>query len=946
MKKTLFTLFAGMAVTVAAQQKQVWDFGAEQQDATLYENMLSEREINSWYDASITPGSTGIPLPSFTASEGVNLRYNTNGASNHRLRSTNSNLTRYDDKSLKDAEGNIYTGYIYSNSGKQPLVYIEQTFSAGDIVEYYVGSNGLAENYILQSPSGKEETLLYSAAAKIEKLTFYIGETGVHRFYGLDEKLVVARIVRTPVQTGTLSGKITAPADMPTGYSILLSNTANGTVYTIPVSNNTYKAEGLPIGYTYEITLKDANGYIVSSNNRITFTQDGQQADIEIAAVTLCTVCGKLEGLPTEQLSLLQFDFEKPETALFIPQITWKTNDGVTTYTLTVERDIAYRLLPLNVNDYELTNTTLTVSTDLNDYTLTFQQKPLYTVSIIPTYLTTEDLQAATFTFRNINEEGYVYTFAGLNDIRLRDGVYDISSSNLPAHTRQMLTSNLTVAGTDVRKTIDFESTLPAESILYAAQLTVGIDKEYKTLNEALAAVRRMNRGAGERVTILIEPGNYEEMLLINMDNITLKNASSTPSIALRNAGVDIDADAVRITGYYGWGYDYYSMGKEWFRDERTLQVNKENGYLSTPNNQQGKAYWNSTVVVTGKNFVAEDIIFENSFNQYVSAKEAEDILVENSGGKGIRPKEVGSTAVQARSYRERACAIAFAQTADRAWLTNCRVISRQDAIYGDSGCRVAMQGGILNGACDYIFGGMTLVCNETELGMLVTDDSNDVAYITASKSNAGDRGYLFYRCHITSAQPLIDMAESQPSKPGYFGRPWDANAETVFFETTVDASANGTSLITAKGWHNGLVAAGAVRSYEYGTIEKANIDNSNNRETWATVLSNPVLPDGTYISLYNFTKGTDEWDPFNAKDTHIKTVQNDLPVDITYNNGYVSIGSLNQDTVLHLYSTDGKLLQTTTVPAQQTTVIALEKGCYILQLTQQRQIHTTKIML
>ena len=46
-----------------SQNIDVWDFGATQLDTNLYTNHLNETTINSWYDGSITPGSTGINLP-------------------------------------------------------------------------------------------------------------------------------------------------------------------------------------------------------------------------------------------------------------------------------------------------------------------------------------------------------------------------------------------------------------------------------------------------------------------------------------------------------------------------------------------------------------------------------------------------------------------------------------------------------------------------------------------------------------------------------------------------------------------------------------------------------------------------------------------------------------------------------------------------------------------
>ena len=113
-------------------------------------------------------------------------------------------------------------------------------------------------------------------------------------------------------------------------------------------------------------------------------------------------------------------------------------------------------------------------------------------------------------------------------------------------------------------------------------------------------------------------------------------------------------------------------------------------------------------------------------------------------------------------------------------------------------------------------------------------------------------------------------MVETEYAKPGYFGRPWDANAETVFFNTHVGK--NGTSsLIAPAGWNNGLVASGAVRSYEYGTIEESGADNLAQRVSWSTVLQAPQLPDNTAITLFNFTKGTDNWNPFDESQEGIE---------------------------------------------------------------------------
>ncbi len=816
--------------------------------------MLSADEINSWFPEPA--GSMGIAINNITASDSVNLRFIGGEKSNHRLRSDNAALTRTDFKTKKDTNGVIYHGFLYSNSGKNPEVYIEQNYTKGDKVEFIVGSNGSAQTYVLESPSGIKKIGRYTGYNQAEKLTFFVAEDGAHKLYGVDEKLAVCRIYRTPLVLTPVTGTIRQPKSL-TNYQIRFANTASGATYDVTPQGNTYATE-LGVGYTYELSLIDANGYVVSDGQTFDFTATWETHDITISAVKLRTISGAITGLPAEQLAKVAFAFVRPEGKIYIPEIHITTDK----YTLYVEKGVEYAIQALHVNDYALPFTTISAKANTM-LDLAFTPKPLYPITIAPTGATLADLSTAKFIFTNLHENDYTYAFTGTENINLRDGVYSVTVMNT-GDWKQLLTSNVKVNGEAVTKTIDFARNVAPTPIAYRPEISVGTGKEFATINDALAAIRTMKREADARVTILIEPGTYEEMLLIDIDNITLKNASPTPSIELLNGGVHIDKNAVRITGYYGHGYDYFSMNSGFFWDARTLQINKENGYASTTNKGgSGESYWNSTVVVTAKDFHAENIIFENSYNQYISKKESEDVLVEAVGTKGPRPTDAGNTAVQDRRFRERACALAFTSTADRAWLNNCCVVSRQDALYGDEGPRVAINGGRLLGSVDYIFGGMTLICKNTELAMLVNEDKNDVAYLTASKTTAG-RGYLFWECTVTSARPEREMMEKQPAKAGLLGRPWDANGETVFYKTRVETTPEGKSLILPLGWGNGLVASGSPRSVEYGTVEESGEDNTSDRIHWAKMPDDPILPDGTAITLFNFTKGNDGWNPFN----------------------------------------------------------------------------------
>ena len=419
----------------------------------------------------------------------------------------------------------------------------------------------------------------------------------------------------------------------------------------------------------------------------------------------------------------------------------------------------------------------------------------------------------------------------------------------------------------------------------YKDTITVGATgSDYQTINEALEAVRAMERtenGKIKPVTISIAPGNYEEMLVIDVDNVKLVNASQTPSTALKDKGVNIDSNAVRITSYYGHGYSYYSMGSDYKWNADTLAINEANGYASTTNPGSGTGtYWNATVVISGSNVSAEGIIFENSFNQYVSAKAAQDTIVAQPGQakEGSTPRatmSVGDTTVQDKKYVERAAALAITNNCSQIYFENCKFIGRQDTLYGGTPTTAAFYDCQIYGGTDYIFGGMTAVFAKCDLVFNTSEDNNDVGYITAAQTKGG-RGYLMYNCHVTSTTPGVDTASAYTSKPGYLGRPWEADkGEALFYMTVVDEldsywqnQQKGKSLIVKEAWGDGLSGKSAL-SQEYGTYEKSGVDNTLDRVDWATALTPEDAKTKANVSYF---LGND-WNPFDGKDMEIKVV-------------------------------------------------------------------------
>ena len=860
----------------------VWDFGAEQlksSELLKFNNKLTEDIINAWYPG-VAAGTSGPTLPgdlvSYDEVGGKEFVFNANGKTNHRLRSTNENITRYSKPgSLTDIEDPsvIYSGYLYSNSGKTDKVNVQLAVKAGDIVTFAVSSNGTASDIVWMSPSGEKTTKTYSGtSSQAQQMTFYAAEDGMYTLYSANEKLVVARILRERPATVTVSGTVKAPegADL-SEASLVFTNDLTGQVTKTPINNGSYSVM-LSEQYGYNVSLEGANGYIVGDTDFLELVNEAGNTSfpVEIISVNLVEVSGSLADLTAEAAEKLELKFTSDE--IYVPEVTIDADK--ISYTGKFEAGVTYQIEAAGVEDYALDTTEITV-TQAGTQDIHFTKKNVYPVNITLEGPSAEEAKNVKLTFTRVDpqtgeaDNNYVYSYTGTENIALRDGQYRVEAV-LTGYT-QKATADVKVNGAAVDKTIVMKSDKADEAIAYKAQITVGTKGEYQTISEALDAVRRMNREDGQRVTISIEPGNYEEMLVIDVADVTLKNASATPSIALKDQGVNIDDNAVRITSYYGHGYTYYSMGDDCKYDADLLAVNKENGYPSFVNPGSGTtsgSYWNATVSVKADGFQADGIIFENSFNQYVSAKAADDIIVKQSAAKeGTTPRAgmaAGDVTVQNKAYVERAAALAIYNNISDVVFDNCKFVGRQDTLYGGKSVYAEFNQCSVYGATDYIFGGMTAIFNKCDLVFNTSDDKNDLGYITAAQQASG-RGYLMYKCHVTSTVPGVDTASAHTSKPGYLGRPWAAGtSEVVFYNTTVDAAdeywvdnteikASGKSLIAAEGWNDSLSGKSAGM-YEYGTTEKAT-DYSAARVAWATTLTTPVLNDGTKITLEAFRK-------------------------------------------------------------------------------------------
>lgn len=352
--------------------------------------------------------------------------------------------------------------------------------------------------------------------------------------------------------------------------------------------------------------------------------------------------------------------------------------------------------------------------------------------------------------------------------------------------------------------------------------LTVGGDGTYKTVTEAVNAAAAINpQSESDRITIAIAPGTYREQVIINTPYLSFIN--SNPS------GGD-----VLLTWYYGIGYQYYSAD--------------DSGYYNATNaasksTKNIAARWGTAVRINSKAkyFRAENIIFENSFNRYMTSEEIADGV--EPTGETLTVNRTSGLDVTAKSNTERAAACCV--EADYAEFYQCEFLSSQDTLY--TATPAYFKECKIQGNTDYIFGSGDVVFDECELCFGGYSDKAVGGYITASREQT--LGYLFWNCTVTANPDLTVGA-------GYFGRPWRNTAHVLFYNTKLQYE----SIITDVGWHSmsGVEPSQATfREYNTQTISGDSVNTSS--RTSGTVLFSCDATREQYLQgwtpyYYNYT--------------------------------------------------------------------------------------------
>jgi len=311
---------------------------------------------------------------------------------------------------------------------------------------------------------------------------------------------------------------------------------------------------------------------------------------------------------------------------------------------------------------------------------------------------------------------------------------------------------------------------------------------DFKTLQEAIDFIPENN---SDRVEIHIKNGVYKEKISVNKPFVTLIGEEAKETILT----FEDYADKLFSSGDKYGTFNSYS------------------------------------IIVTGDDFTAEKITFENS------------------SGDG---RKVGQ-------------AVATYVDADRIVFRNCRFLGCQDTIFTAplppktkdgkdfNGSRAGQikrklrqyfENCYIRGDIDFIFGSATALFDNCEI---YSNDRKEAVngYITAASTPEGEKyGYVFLNCRLTSnASP----------ETVYLGRPWRDFAKTVFINTWMGDH------IKSEGWHNWdkenaekTVLYGEYNSYGPGA-------KTDKRAKWSKLFTDKEALEYT---IENILKGHDNWNP------------------------------------------------------------------------------------
>lgn len=577
--------------------------------------------------------------------------------------------------------------------------------------------------------------------------------------------------------TDSSAKTVTAQVDSNGKYSVVLKRVNGSAKYEVSISAVGFKINDTDNGNILELTGEDATAV----------------KDFEAVADAVATVSGSIMGIPADAVKgtvSVKFVPDNSKLSTIEVDVKAQTDGSYSFSNVSINSSSNYSVVLGGVDDYEVTEKLNKAAGDYTDVKIAATQRAKVNVS--GKFVTSDDKASdvTKITFTNKSDSSYSYSFDVTGDgykAQLRAGEYDTSvvSEKYTAY------DHVSVGSADVLNDVYLETEADTSPVEYQAEVKVGKGQQFETITDAVKYIGRMARTT-ERVTITLTDALYREQVMVDTPYVTISSETGST-----------------ITWYYGSGYTYYSADMNGYYSEARAVDKYEKGVAIG----MGTGHWGATVNVlpTATAFRSEGVIYESSFNRYMTTEEVEDGVGKGGDNSKVDRSKATDADIKLYKNKERACVIFI--EADQSEFKDCQFLSSQDTMFtGNNTEHTYFKNCVIEGTTDYICGDGSAVFDGCTLSMYGYGDKAASGSIIVASKALSQLGYLFNNCKVVkTSYPEINKGITKT----YFARPWRADSKVVFLNTEVE---DANTIAPAGFTSMSNVTPAKAKYYEYNT--------------------------------------------------------------------------------------------------------------------------------
>ena len=577
--------------------------------------------------------------------------------------------------------------------------------------------------------------------------------------------------------TDSSAKTVTAQVDSNGKYSVVLKRVNGSARYEVSISAVGFKINDTDNGNILELTGEDATAV----------------KDFEAVADAVATVSGSIMGIPADAVKgtvSVKFVPDNSKLSTIDVDVKAQTDGSYSFSNVSINSSSNYSVVLGGVDDYEVTEKLNKAAGDYTDVKIAATQRAKVNVS--GKFVTSDDKASdvTKITFTNKSDSSYSYSFDVTGDgykAQLRAGEYDTSvvSEKYTAY------DHVSVGSADVLNDVYLETEADTSPVEYQAEVKVGKGQQFETITDAVKYIGRMTRTT-ERVTITLTDALYREQVMVDTPYVTISSEAGST-----------------ITWYYGSGYTYYSADMNGYYSEARAVDKYEKGVEIG----MGTGHWGATVNVlpTATAFRSEGVIYESSFNRYMTTEEVADGVGKGGDNSKVDRSKATDADIKLYKNKERACVIFI--EADQSEFKDCQFLSSQDTMFtGNNTEHTYFKNCVIEGTTDYICGDGSAVFDGCTLSMYGYGDKAASGSIIVASKALSQLGYLFNNCKVVkTSYPGINKGITKT----YFARPWRADSKVVFLNTEVE---DANTIAPAGFTSMSNVTPAKAKYYEYKT--------------------------------------------------------------------------------------------------------------------------------